>query len=71
MSKTSWRMGDPLKSPVQERLRQLIHKHGATETANMLDVARATVVSAAAGAGLRRVTAIAIEAKLASIKSAA
>lgn len=66
----TFRHGTPLSPPVQERLRALIAEIGEYETAKKIGVGYSSIARAAAGMGLRRGTAVAIEMKLESIKSA-
>jgi hypothetical protein len=61
---SAWRKGTPLDDTVQERLRALIKQKGDEEVSELLGIGRASVMKAAAGGRLRRVTAIAIEARL-------
>jgi len=64
MSRTQWRRGSPLDDETQGRLRELIKQHGIEGTSSLLGIGRDSIKAAAAGGGVRDVTAIAIRAKL-------
>lgn len=67
MAKTEWAKGVPLDAGVQENLRALIRERGHAEAAALIGIGKDSVVRAAAGAGVRKATAIAIEARLREI----
>jgi hypothetical protein len=71
MAKTDWRKGAPLPADLQERLRALIRENGSERAAEMLGINSTTMLKAAAGSGVRDVTAIAITAKLEGLKQTA
>lgn len=68
MPKTKWLTGAPLDPALQEKLRALIHEHGAARVAELLGMNQVSITRAASGAGIRDVTAIAIGAKLAEME---
>jgi len=71
MAKPTWQKGIPLKTSVQECLRELLREKDEREVAELIGVGRPAIVRAAAGLGLRRGTAFMIETRLAAMKSAA
>lgn len=70
MARPTWKRGEPLSDAAQEKLRLLIKERGEVQAANDIGISRVSVVRAAAGSGVRRVTAIAIEAQLAALSRA-
>lgn len=70
MAKTTWRRGIPLPDAQQEQLRALIKKWGEEGAATKVGISRVSLMRAAAGFGIRSVTAIAIGARLAETKGA-
>lgn len=69
MGKPTWKRGVPLSDDALERLRQLIKEQGADATVELLGIRKTTLAYAAAGIGIREVTAIAIEARLEALRS--
>jgi hypothetical protein len=67
MPKTSWQQGEPLDSESQVHLRSLIKERGESKTSELLGIPRVSLVRAAAGAGVRRVTAMAIKGALTNL----
>ena len=64
MTRTQWRRGTPIDDATLSRLRELIKQHGIEGTSELLGIGRDSIKAAAAGGGVRDVTAIAIRAKL-------
>lgn len=64
MIKKTFRHGTPLSPQIQEKLRTVIAEIGEYETAKKIGVGYSSIARAAAGMGLRKGTAVAIEMKL-------
>lgn len=64
----SWKTGEPVPQSTQERLRTLIKERGEKGAATLLGITKTSLLRAAAGVGVRKMTSIAIEAQLKELK---
>lgn len=71
MEKTTWKRGMPIAEPLQEKLRALIKERGESAAADFFGMSKVAMLRAAAGSGVRRVTAFTIETKLSELQTAA
>lgn len=69
MPRTKWQHGDPLDPAYQERLRALLRERGEDAVIELMEISITAILRAAAGTGIRNVTAVAIKAKLDGLRS--